>query len=108
MDQSVETNVVAEDASGVTKYFVAVELVDDPEWDVYESLTALLATHGFVGQVTASEGTACQLPAMLYAGESALEAEALAQQISAWIGEVLTERTVVFVMEAATWGVQYP
>jgi hypothetical protein len=108
MDQPEETNAVAATANGTTRYFVAVELVDDPEWDVYESMTALLATHGFVGQVTASEGTVCALPAMLYAGESELEAEPLAQQVSAWIGEVLTERSVVFVMEAATWGVQYP
>lgn len=108
MDQPEETTAAADAAAETNKYFVAVELVDDPEWDVYDSLTALLATHGFVGQVTASEGTVCQLPAMLYAGESGLEAEALAQQISAWIGEVLTERTVVFVMEAAAWGVQYP
>ena len=108
MEQTEDVNAAVGEAGVVTKFFVAVELVDDPEWEVYDSVSALLASHGFAGQVTASEGALCDLPAMLFAGESELEAEPLAQQISAWIGEVLTERTVVFVMEAATWGVQYP
>jgi hypothetical protein len=90
------------------KYFVSVELAGDPEWQIYPSVDALLGGKGFMRQVTASEGTVCTLPAMLYAGESPLPSETLAQQISAWIRGSLWPDTVVFVIEAGEWGVQYP
>jgi len=98
----------AEVVNETVKYFVSVELAGDPEFEIYDSLDALLASHGFVGQLTASDGTVCELPATLFAGESTLEAEALALQISEWVRGVLCADTVVFVMEAAAWGVQYP
>jgi hypothetical protein len=88
-------------------YAIRVELKGNPPAERYESLHALMATHGFGRTVTGVDkhgnSTEVDLPHATYYGSSDSDCLSVLDSISAAIRNEIQQAIVVFVVQAQTW-----
>jgi hypothetical protein len=88
-------------------YAIRVELRGNPSTERYESLHALMATHGFGRTVTgvdkAGNSTTVDLPHATYYGSSDSDCPSLRDSIAASIRNKVQQAIVVFVVQSQTW-----